>query len=87
MTAPTSLKWSDTGCGCPTDPPPSDANNITYRNFCPFWRNVSESAIKINLNQNIMAYGASCTYLLVTDCGYTDLTFKGTNLDILVGYN
>jgi hypothetical protein len=75
--APTSMQREDTGCGC-------DPNNTST---CWLEGNLTEGAKTVSINQDVMPYAASCTYLVKTDCGYPDLTINGNDIEVLVGYN
>ena len=40
-----------------------------------------------SVNQDTLGYGNSCTYVVGTGCGYPQLNFTGTNIDVVLSYN
>jgi len=49
--------------------------------------NSSSAPLNLNINQALLGYGNSCTYVLKSSCGYPKFKINGKNLAISVAFN
>jgi len=78
---------NDTGCSCPTTGSGTRQDPTLYYKGCQFQQSYPQINQTKVLNQDLIPYGDGCFYSVETQCGYPSVTFTGSNLDIVMGYN